>query len=84
MAFHNIIEAVRSKLAAMLHPVSGIGWELLPGTSFNYQKDVIPMLNSAVAATVFWIAMNFPEAPLEAWEKDERGNASGIQGHRMS
>ena len=84
MDFHNVVERVRRAFAAMIHPNSGTSWELMPGTNFNFQKEIVPMLNSAVAATVFWIAMNFPEAPLSVWDEDEDTNLTIVRGHRVT
>ena len=37
---------------------------MLPRTNFDYQREVKPMLNSAVTACVHWFMRTFPEAPL--------------------
>lgn len=89
MALHthggSLFNRIRVRLSQMIH--SGEGSRLfdhMPGTNFNYERDVVPMLNSAVAATVLWIARNFPEAPLVVWETDDDGNETVVQGHRVA
>ena len=79
-----LMQKAMRALDRMIHSNSGYGWELMPGTRINYQKDVVPMLNSAVAATVMWIALNLPEAPLAVWDEDADGNESVVTGHRVT
>lgn len=50
---------------------AGPTWMQMPGTKINYEAAVgDPMLNSAVAAAVMWMARAFPEAPYEIWKED--------------
>ncbi len=41
-----------------------LGDVMLPRTNFDYQREVAPMLNSAVTACVHWFMRSFPEAPI--------------------
>lgn len=78
MAFFNMgFESMRRTVAGFFHPGTGIlGLDFLPGTKYRYQDDVVPMYNSIVAAAVFWVCRNFPEATLEVWDEDENGELS--------
>ena len=73
----DIFTRFRRAVAGFLHMGTGTrGWDNMPGTKYDYEREVKPMLNSAVAATTFWIARNFPEAPLAVWKEDENGELS--------
>lgn len=52
---------------------NGQPWYLhLPNTKIDYQHLVgDPLLNSAVAACIFWLARNFPEARLRVMQRDK-------------
>ena len=41
-----------------------LGDVMLPRTNYDYQREVAPMLNSAVTACVHWFMRSFPEAPI--------------------
>lgn len=72
-------------LDGMRHMPAGISWIRMPGTKFDYGKEVEhPLLNSAVAATVFWAARAFTEAPLELWERDESAELSIVEAAEVS
>ena len=82
---HFGLDTMRRAVAGFIHQGTGNkGWEFLPGTKYDYAKDVIPMLNSAVAAAVFWVARNFPEAPLAVWNEDENGELSVDTGNPIT
>lgn len=71
------LSGMRRAVAGFIHTGTGRrDWDFLPGTKYNYENDVVPMLNSAVASTVFWMARNFSEAPLAVWDEDENGELS--------
>lgn len=74
---HFSFSGMRRAVAGFIH--SGTGnrdFDFIPGTKFNYQDKIVPMFNAPVAATVFWIARNFSEAPLAVWDEDENGELS--------
>ena len=74
---HFSLSGMRRAVAGFIHTGTGRrDWDFLPGTKYNYENDVVPMLNSAVASTVFWMARNFSEAPLAVWDEDENGELS--------
>ena len=41
-----------------------LGNIMMPRSNYDYQRDVSPMLNSAVTACVQWFMRTFPEAPI--------------------
>jgi len=41
-----------------------LGNIMMPRSNYDYQRDVSPMLNSAVTACVQWYMRTFPEAPI--------------------
>ena len=53
---------------------SGIDKYLMPRSNFDYAKEVVPMLNSAVASCVHWFMRTFPEAPIIIKSTDADGN----------
>ncbi len=80
-----IADRLRRAMGRFIHSGEGIrGFDNLPNTNFNYQGKIVPMLNSAVAATAFWMSRNFPQAPLAIWEEDDDGNLSIIAKHPVS
>lgn len=82
---YNPVTWARKALDTMLHMPAGLSWIRLPGTRYDYAKAVeYPMLNSALAATVYWVARNYPEAPLELWQEDESGEKEIIRGSEVS
>lgn len=73
-------------LSQMRHAVSGgMSWLQLPGTRFNYEKEVTkPLTNSAVAATVNWVRRTFPEAPCAVYKDTHDGEPEIVPNHEMS
>jgi HK97 family phage portal protein len=44
----------------------------IPQTDFDYEKAIgNPIMNSAIAACLFWICRTFPEAPMQVLKRDE-------------
>ena len=68
-------------LNAMVHMPAAPSWIQSLATRFDYAKEVEhPLLNSAVAATVYWAARAWTEAPLELWDRDESGEQAIVEG----
>jgi HK97 family phage portal protein len=65
---------------------NGYNWYLqLPNTNINYQEKVgDPLLNSVVAASIFWLARNLPEAKLQVTKADENDLYQKIKNHPMA
>lgn len=71
--------------ADIVHQPPSATWLSLPGTKFDYSRHVRnPLQNSAVAATVGWVARAFPEAPLEVWDVDSDGERAIVNPHELS
>lgn len=69
--------------AATMRFGTGVTWFRFPRSRFNYAGEVDAINNSAVGATVDWIARNFPEAPFQTL-KAEGEQWKAVAGHPMT
>lgn len=57
---------------------------LLTRTRFDYEREVDPMQNSAVAACLNWIMRTFPEAPITLFQEGDDGEREMVVGHPLT